>query len=136
MKLEETDWENLLTNIVSLDECVHLFTKTFIDIAKSYINNKTVTIRNLDKPWLHNDIRKQIRIRKRMHTPYHWNLLKHQRNQVVGLIHNAKQTYYRHLSGKMSSSGSISSKEWWKLCQFLYIGKCNDHSIPQLTIDR
>ena len=37
MKLEETDWENLLTNIVSLDECVHLFTKTFIDIAKSYI---------------------------------------------------------------------------------------------------
>ena len=33
MKLEETNWENLLTNIVSLDECVSLFTKTFIDIA-------------------------------------------------------------------------------------------------------
>ena len=142
MKLEETNWENLLTNIVSLDECVHLFTKTFIDIAKTYINNKTVTIRNRDKPWLHNEIRKQIRIRKRMHksakrfnTPDHWNLFKHQRNKVVGLIRNAKQAYYRHLSGKMSSPGSISSKEWWKLCKFLYTGKCNDHSIPQLTID-
>ena len=73
LKLEELNLENLLSNTCSLDKCVHLFTKTFIDILKSYINNKTVTIRNRDKPWFHNEIRKQIRIRKRMHKSAKWS---------------------------------------------------------------
>ena len=28
-----------------------------MEIAKLNINNKTVTIRNRDKPWMHNEIR-------------------------------------------------------------------------------
>ena len=140
-KLEEVNWENLMTGC-SLDECVSLFTNTFIDIAKTYLTNKTVTIRNRDKPWLHNEIRKQIRIRKRIHktakrfdTPDHWNLYRRQRNKVIGLIRNAKQMYYRRLSEKLGSHGSISSKEWWKLCKFIYTGKTSDHSIPPLNLN-
>ena len=119
-----------MTGICSLDECVHVFTAKFIDIAKTYLINKTVTIRNRDKPLFHNESRKQIRIRKRIHktakrfdTPDHWNSHRHQRNRVIGLIRNTKETYYRRLSEKLSSRGSISSKEWWKLCKFLYTGK-------------
>ena len=58
LKLEEFNWVYLLFYTCSLAECVHLFTKIFIDTAKSYTNNKTVTIRNCDKPWFHNEIRK------------------------------------------------------------------------------
>ena len=72
---------------------------------------------------------------KRSNSPDQWNSFKRQRNKVIGLIHNAKQIYYRQLSEKMGSPGSISSKEWWKLCKYLYTGRDNDHSIPQLTTD-
>ena len=126
LKLEEFNWENLLSNTCSLDECIHLFTKTLIDTAKSYINNKTVYIRN------RNEIRKQSHIRKRMDQ---WNLFKRQRNKVIGLFRKAKQMYYRHLSEKIGYHGSISSKECWKLSKYLNKGKDNDHSIPQLTTD-
>ena len=141
LKLEEFNWENLLSNTCSLDECVHLFTKTFIDTAKPYMNNKTVIIRNRDKPWFHNEIRKLIRIRKRLHksakrsnSPDQWNSFKRRRIKVIGLIRNARQIHYRQLFEKMGSTGSISSKEWWKLCKYLYTGRDSDHSIPQLTI--
>ena len=39
------------------------------------------------------------------------------------------------ISEKMGSPGSILSKEWWKLCKYLYTGRDSDHSIPQLTTD-
>ena len=72
--------------------------------------NKLVAIRNRDKPWLHNEIRKQIRIRKRIHkaakrvnTPDQWSLYRRQRNMVTNLIRNAKHAYYRLLSEKLIS---------------------------------
>ena len=47
------------------------------------IPNKIVTIRQNDPPWMHNDIRKHIRLRKRAYDqakrtnqPHHWNKYK------------------------------------------------------------
>ena len=51
---------------------------------------------------------------------------------VTNLIRNAKHTYHRLLSEKNNSAGSISTKEWWNLCKFIYTGKNNDHSVPPL----
>ena len=36
------------------------------------------------------------------------------------------------MSDKNDSAGSISTKEWWNLCKFIYTGKNNDHSVPPL----
>ena len=70
-------------------------------------------------------------MRKRMrksakpsNSPDKWNLFKRQRNMVIGLIRNSKQTYYRNLSEKMGSPSSISSQEWWK---YFYTRKDNDN---------
>ena len=90
MKLREIDWINILDDVNDLDKYIEIFTHTYLDTTKSNILNKTVTIRNLDKPWLHNEIRKQIRIRKRIHkaakrvnTPDQWSLFRRQRNMIL-----------------------------------------------------
>ena len=38
-----------------------------MDVAKSTIPNKECIIRGKDKPWMHNEMRKQIRMRRRIH---------------------------------------------------------------------
>ena len=66
-KLGEVNIADTIADINDVDKSVQVFTETFMEIAKLNINYKTVTIRNRDKPWMHNEIRKQIRIRKRIH---------------------------------------------------------------------
>ena len=141
-KLEEVNISDAIDDINDVDKSVQVFTETFMEISKLDIDNKTVTIRNRDKPWMHNKIRKQIRIRNRIHktakrvnTRVQWALFRHQRNKVAALIKHAKQTYYQHLSEKLGSAIDISSKEWWKLCKFIYTGKTGDHSISQLVVN-
>jgi Zn-dependent protease with chaperone function len=43
-----------------------LFSKTFLQISSASIPSKTILIREKDKPWFSNDIRKEIRIRDRL----------------------------------------------------------------------
>jgi hypothetical protein len=50
-------------NICSV--CLHR-SNLFLDIARQCISTKTITVRDYDKPWLNNEIRKEIRLRDRM----------------------------------------------------------------------
>ena len=45
---------------------VEEFTKLVLDIARQSIPTKTITVRDYDKPWLNNEIRKEIRLRDRL----------------------------------------------------------------------
>ena len=45
---------------------VEEFTKLFLDIARQCIPTKTITVRDYDKPWFNNEIRKDIRLRDRL----------------------------------------------------------------------
>jgi hypothetical protein len=42
------------------------FSKTFLQISSACIPSKTILIREKDKPWFSNEIRKEIRIRDRL----------------------------------------------------------------------
>ena len=48
-----------------VDEMCEKFTKCFLKIAQECIPTKIITIRNNDRPWFNNGIRKEIRIRDR-----------------------------------------------------------------------
>jgi hypothetical protein len=37
-----------------------------LDIARQRIPTKTITVRDYDKPWFNNEIRKEIRLRDRL----------------------------------------------------------------------
>ena len=72
-----------------------------------------------DPPWMHNDIRKFIRARKRlydiaMHTnsPGDWAKCRKTRQICVNKIENAKQTYYNKIANILKT-GNLTSKQWW-----------------------
>jgi hypothetical protein len=56
-------FQNFLS--IQVDEMCEKFTKCFLKIAQECIPTKIITIRNNDRPWFNNEIRKEIRIRDR-----------------------------------------------------------------------
>ena len=65
-KMDQVNWNELLSNLEDVDVMCETFTKTILGIAKECIPTKTVTIRGNDKPWFNGQIRKEIRIRDRL----------------------------------------------------------------------
>ena len=65
-KLSSINWDFIDVND-DIDLITDIFTEKFMGAAKDTIPNKECYIRGKDKPWMHNEIRKQIRIRRRIH---------------------------------------------------------------------
>ena len=64
--LNEINWNEKLDHLNDVDEMCEKFTKCILRITKECIPTKIVTIRNSDRSWFNNDIRKEIRMRDRM----------------------------------------------------------------------
>ena len=67
-------------------------------IASDHIPNTICMARTMYKPWMANNIRNQIRKRRRYHkktkqtnTEYNWAKFRKQRNYIIELIRNAKK---------------------------------------------
>jgi hypothetical protein len=58
-------WKEKLDHLNDVDEMCEKFTKCFLKIAQECIPTKIITIRNTDRPWFNNEIRKEIRLRDR-----------------------------------------------------------------------
>ena len=72
---------------MDINESTDTFTEKLMNNARLSIPNKECTIKFDDPPWMHNEIRKQIRKRKRLHkiakrrnTPGDWLTFRRQRN--------------------------------------------------------
>ena len=116
------------------------FTNEFMEAAHWTISNKQCVIRTKDKPWMNNEIRKQIRKRRRIHktakrvnTMEQWQKFKLQRNKVTSLIRKCKQDYYSRVADNLNSDHRKSTKTWWNLCKYLYTGKTNQNVIPPIN---
>ena len=78
--------------------CVKNFQKTFLQISSACIPSKAILIREKDKPWFSNEIRKEIRIRDRIRkkllkSQNENNIIKYkkQRNKVNNMKKIAKE---------------------------------------------
>jgi hypothetical protein len=123
-KLANADWTSLLSDDDPNSYADHL-TKAILDVALTSIPNKLVTIRPSDPPWMHSNIRKLIRQRKRLHrrakttqNEYHWSKFRAKRNEVISSIRKAQKQYFNKLSAKIQNVHS-DSKSWWKLVKQL-----------------
>ena len=101
-----------------------------MSIAYDHIPNKIFAVRTMDKPWMTINIRNQIRKRRRYHkkakqtnTEYNRAKFRKQRNYVIELIRNAKNYYYENISIRINTNQNRSSKEWWRLCKCISLGK-------------
>ena len=83
---------------------VEEFTKLSLDIARQCIPTKTITVRDYDKPWFNNEIRKEIRLRDRLRinvfkfgresdTLKYKKKHKKQRNKVNNMKKKAKENF-------------------------------------------
>ena len=89
---------------------------------------------------MNNEIRKQIRKRRRIHktakrvnTTEQWQKFRLQRNTVTSLIRKCKQDYYYRVADNLNSDHRKSTKTWWNLCKYLYTGKTNQNVIPPIN---
>jgi hypothetical protein len=64
--MNEINWNEKIDFLNDVDDMVEEFTKLFLDIARQCIPTKTITVRDYDKPWFNNEIRKEIRLRDRL----------------------------------------------------------------------
>jgi hypothetical protein len=64
--MNEINWNEMIGFLNDVDDMVEEFTKLFLDIARQSIPTKTITVRDYDKPWFNNEIRKEIRLRDRL----------------------------------------------------------------------
>ncbi|XP_053381852.1 uncharacterized protein LOC128549303 [Mercenaria mercenaria] len=106
-------------------------------MSNKYIPNKIVTIRQSKPPWIHNDIRKYIRKRKRAYdkakisqNPRHWQAYKQLRNKTTNMLRQAKH----HLSLKISDKLKQPDLKTTDYCRILkqFIAPTNKSSIDTL----
>ena len=98
------------------------FTQKLLDLIKTCIPSKEVTIRKNDKPWYDNEVRKFSRKRDRMkatalrtNNPNHWSRYKYLRNKVNNLKKHAKESFYSNLEEIVFNATANDQKTYWKM---------------------
>ena len=94
----ETDWEEVLTG--EIDEATDKFISVLLKSAEAAILRKTIQLKDNQKPWMTNELNRQIRKRDRLfrHVQQHqthnaWEPWKHQRNFVTALNRQLKKMH-------------------------------------------
>ena len=89
--------------------------------ATKSIPNKFVTIRALDPPWMHNEVRKLIRQRKRLqkkakvnNDASKWAKFRRVRNKITNKIRFANHNYEMGIAERHKNN-TTDVKTWWKL---------------------
>ena len=130
-KYKDGDYENLKHKFGNTDwnsfanEDIDIYSKNVTDhifqLSSECIPNKIASVRPSETPWMHNELRKLMRKRKRAYDKakrtqlqQHWDQYKRLRNDTTKLLRSSKKTYVDNLANKLTSSHNLSSKDWWK----------------------
>ena len=105
---------------IDINQICNDFTDKILDSASKTITNKTIVSRPDDPPWMHNAVRKAIRVRRRLHTKAKrsntmedWEKYRKARNVCVDKVRNAKHAYYVKLADQLKSD-NLSNKNGGK----------------------
>lgn len=134
--LISTDWESLEND--DIDTYTKNITDHILQISSECIPNKYATIRHSDTPWMHNELRKMMRKRKRAYdkakrtnTIQHWDKYKKLRNDTITLLRSSKNEYFDKLADKLKTNNNITSRDWWKTLK-TFINTNEKPSVPPL----
>ena len=135
-KVNSFDWTSLTHD--DIDIYAANFTSQLLSFCKDTIPNKLVTIRKSQPPWMHNNIRKLIRKRKRTYdtakqtnNQTDWNTYKQLRNQALQSIRTARTQHTDNLANKLKDP-NITSTDFWKVLKQFSNKSNTTHSIPPL----
>ena len=122
--IRNTNWSFLHNGDVN--SAVLKFTQTFLDLVKSNIPYKYVTVRPQDRPWYNSEIRKTSRKRDRYkHTATvsgklsDWTRYKHIRNKVNNMKKQAKEIFFNNIEFTLNDVSSSNPRQYWKTVKML-----------------
>ena len=122
--IRNTDWSFLRNE--DINTAVLNFTHTFLDLVKSSIPYKFVTVRPRDRPWYNSEIRKTSRKRDRhKHIATisgklsDWSRYKHIRNKVNNMKKQAKEIFFNNIEFTLNDISSSNPRQYWKIVKML-----------------
>lgn len=139
IKMDETNWESLITDENDTHMACTNFTKTFLEIASKCIPTRDVIVRCNDKVWFNSNLRREMRKRDRfrkiflsLKTPSAERKFKQQRNKVNNLKKQAKKNFYANINESLDDLKVTNSKLYWKTINMLIKNERPTHDIPPL----
>ena len=97
--ISSVNWSSLVSK--NINEYAQNVTDVIIEHSKASIPNRNVNIRPNDIPWMTNEIKKNIRRRKRLfkraktrNSEVDWSNFRRMRNMIVSMIRNSKKAYF------------------------------------------
>ena len=123
----------------NVDQACEMWTEKFLNIARSHIPNKVITVRPNDSPWYTNALRLQKRKMLRLFhkfkgrkTSTNWEAYAKARSDYQKSLDDAELKYKESLSDSLKSNRN--SKTWWKTVKG-FLGKGGDTSYPSLNVN-
>ena len=117
--ISNTDWETFRND--DIDTYAVNVTDHILNLTKECIPNKTVKIRQSDPSWMHNNLRKLMRQRKRAYdkakktnSQQQWQKYKRLRNETTNMLRSSKREYFEKMANKLNTNVT-SSRDWWKI---------------------
>ena len=131
----------ILNSSIDVDDMSERFTHKYLEMMRKHMPSRTVLVRPNDKHWFNSEIRKEIRIRNRLHSAwrnnkcnYARNKYKSQRNKVNNMIKYTREPFSLSANEVVDSITKTDSKAYWSLIKKLTKGSNTNYSIPLLII--
>lgn len=132
-----TDWDDLFSSSPDIDVITDNFTSLILYYAEECIPNKLITIRSRDKPGVTAEVRRLLRVAKRLHSkakrsqnPVHWEHFRNARREAKSAFRTARSKFYSDIADKLLDS-ETNSKTYWKLSKLVYGNKVSKN-VPDL----
>ena len=135
--IDNCDFE-FCNNISDINNTVEQWTNKIYNLALNHIPNKLVTVRNNDKLWYCNELRKLLRKKKRLHkiakdsnTVNNWNRFKTIRNIYNNECKKRKINYESKTLSDLATTHVVNPRKWWSKLKNI-VGFNLDNEIPPI----
>ena len=132
------DWSCLLHG--SVHEASNLFNDIFLEMVKTCIPSKKVTVRPDDKPWYNSEIRRTSRKRDRLKSKAiktgkisDWNSYKKLRNKVNNQKKQAKEIFFNNLELSITDFHKNDKRKFWQVVRHFVKNNDSSTTIPPLV---
>ena len=130
----------ILNSSIDVDDMSERFTHKYLEMMRKHMPSRTVLVRPNDKHWFNSEIRKEIRIRNRLHSAWRNNKCNYARNKYksqrnkVNMIKYTREQFSLSANEVVDSITKTDSKAYWSLIKKLTKGSNTNYSIPLLII--
>jgi hypothetical protein len=138
--LSQVPWSDELNRFDHINEQAISWQNSFLNTCKTYIPNRSIKIRPMNKPWFNHDVKIAIRFRNRNYKRFqrtkrddHYADWKRSAREANFTINVAKKRHQDKIKSLLLNT-SPNDKTYWKIAKQIY-GSKKILGIPSLLVD-